>query len=103
MHIIRSGPIKPYTEVENAFAHAMRTSKPKVYSNPEARSNGAHVNDAHIDYHAANVASAQRIRQQLIEHVELYTGKPIAQFAQEVREWRKSKGKLPFPSTAYAG
>lgn len=101
MHVQRTGPMKSYTAVEEAFAHAARTIKPKKYANPDAQCSGASMNDYYVEHRAQLVKSAMMVRADLIKEAETYTGKPIEQFANEVRAWRKFKGKLPFPSTAY--
>jgi len=103
MHVLRTGPMKSYTAVEEAFARVARTTKPKQYANPDAQCSGANMNDAYVEHRAQLVKSAMAVRATLISEVETYTGKPIEQFANEVRKWRESKGKLPFPSTAYVG
>lgn len=104
MHVRRTGPMKYYTAVEEAFAHAARTTKPKQYPNPDAQCNGSHMNNPYAKYQEELVKSAMAVRQKLISEVETYTGKPIEQFANEVREWRNEyllNKHIPFPSTTY--
>lgn len=97
MHIITKGPIKPLTEVETAFAKAKLNRLDHHPKTPSTTDIGGNHYDS---LHAAVVASAQYIRQNLITQVESHTGKPLAQYAQEIRNWHLSNYTVPFPSTA---